>query len=201
MKIITGILAYSLAARAAAAAVVPRSGPVPSGPWQAGVWKTAEGTDVFFWGDLINAHNGKFWINTNVTSYCPSDIDGLDCAAYPGTETIFVQGNGTLFLNVGIPGGQQVYVAEDGSLSYTVPHSGAIPPGANVTGFSRSRSEAFGGPVELFGPGYFNICPFGEGEPREKPYQVFLGEHKRDRCYWTVVRTYQADRVSAWEYL
>lgn len=92
---------------AAKATVIPRSGPAPPGPWTAGVWKIAQGTDVFFWGNPINANNGKFWVNKNTTSYCPSGIEGLDCSAYPGTDTVFAGGNGTLSMNVGVPGGQQ----------------------------------------------------------------------------------------------
>ncbi|KAI1412529.1 hypothetical protein F5Y13DRAFT_190125 [Hypoxylon sp. FL1857] len=200
MKALASLTAYPLAALAAA--VAPRAGSVPPGPWTAGVWKIAQGTDVFFFGTTINANNGKFWINKETTAYCPSDVEGLDCSKYPGSETVFAGGNGTISLNVGVPGGQQVYIAEDGSLSYTEPHSGALPHGANATGFSRQRSESFGAPVNLYTTnGYWYICPFGEGEPREKPYQLYVGPPEREGCYGTMVRTYQAEGISAWEYL
>ncbi|KAI1390357.1 uncharacterized protein F4822DRAFT_401640 [Hypoxylon trugodes] len=199
MKLITSSFAFPLAV--ATAAVAPRSGPAPPGPWTAGVWKIAQGTDIFFFGTAINANGGKFWINREPSAECPSDVEGLDCSAYPGSETVFTGGNGTLSLNVAVPGGQQVYIAEDGSLSYTVPHSGALPDGAVATGFARSRSEAFGAPVGLYNTGrYWSICPVGEGEPREIPYQLFIGDFKSDGCYGTEVRTYSADGVSAWEY-
>ncbi|OTA55462.1 hypothetical protein K449DRAFT_438684 [Hypoxylon sp. EC38] len=199
MKIFVGLTACSLVALAAA--VIPRAGSVPQGPWTAGVWKIAQGTDVFFAGTAINANDGKFWINKDTTADCPSDVEGLDCSAYPGSDTIFIEGNGTISLNVGVPGGQQVYVADDGSLSYTAPHSGALPPGSNATGFSRERSEAFGAPVNLYkANGYWYICPFGDGEPREKPYQLFVGPPGKEGCYGTLVRTYHAEGISAWEY-
>ncbi|KAI1454245.1 hypothetical protein F4805DRAFT_328731 [Annulohypoxylon moriforme] len=185
----------------AGAAVIQRSGPAPPGPWTAGVWKIAQGTDVFFAGDPINANNGKFWINKDTTAECPDNIEGLDCSAYPGTDTVFGGGNGTISLNVGVPGGQQVYIAEDGSLSYTIPHSGALPNGSIATGFSRSRSESFGAPVNLYNSGRFwLICPVGEGEPREKAYQLFVETEDREGCYGTQIRTYRADGISAWEY-
>ncbi|KAI1374162.1 hypothetical protein F4677DRAFT_427392 [Hypoxylon crocopeplum] len=185
---------------ALAVAVVPRDGSVPAGPWTAGVWKIAQGTDVFFYGDAINASEGKFWINKNTTAACPTDVDGLDCSAYSGSDTVFAGGNNTLSLNVAVPGGQQVYIAKDGSLSCTAPHSGALPEGAVASGFSRLRSEVFGAPVNLYNSGrYWYICPIGNGAVREIPYQLFLTTDK-EGCYYTQVRTYQAEGVSAWEY-
>ncbi|KAI1085100.1 hypothetical protein F5B20DRAFT_575566 [Whalleya microplaca] len=120
---------------AIAVAITPRAGSVPAGPWTAGVWLVAPGADLYFNGDAINASGGKFWVHKDTSAYCPSDVEGLDCSAYPGSQTVFAGGNGTLSLNVAVPGGQQVYIAPDGSLSYTVPHSAAIPDGAITTGF------------------------------------------------------------------
>ncbi|KAI2463090.1 hypothetical protein F4781DRAFT_146253 [Annulohypoxylon bovei var. microspora] len=181
--------------------MIPRSGPAPPGPWTAGVWKIAQGTDVFFWGDAINANNGKFRVNKNTTADFPDGIEGLDCSAYPGTNTVFVEGNGTISMNVGVPGGQQIYIAKDGSLSYTIPHSRELPDGSTTTGFYRSRSESFGAPINLFNSGRFwLICPVGEGEPREKTYQLFVETKDREECYGTLIRTYQADGINAWEY-
>ncbi|KAI1477721.1 hypothetical protein F4774DRAFT_388346 [Daldinia eschscholtzii] len=198
MKVAASLLIFPLVAYAAA--VAPRG--VPAGPWIAGVWKIAEGTDVFFWGNPINASGGKFWINKAPDAKCPSDVEDLDCSKYPGTETIFNGGNGTVFLNVGVPGGQQVYIAENGALSYTTPHSGKIPDDAIVTGFSRTQSVAWGAPVNLYNSNKtWYICPVGEGEPREKVYQVYVGKTDKEGCYWTMVRTYQAEGGGAWEYV
>ncbi|OTA98737.1 hypothetical protein M426DRAFT_325764 [Hypoxylon sp. CI-4A] len=186
-----------------AAAVGPRAGSVPEGPWTAGVWRIPAGDDVFFTGDAINAHHGKFWLNKNTTSYCPEGVENLDCSLYPGTQTSFVGGNNTVGLNTAVPGGQQVYIAADGSLSYSVPHSAALPEGAVTTGFLRSRSEAFGAPVGLANNenGGWRICPVGEGEPREIPYQIYAGKTEVEGCYSTEIRTYTTEGTTTWEYL
>lgn len=105
MKTSTVLLAFPLAALGAAAA--PQARAVPSGPWTAGVWKIAEGSDFFFFGDPINASNGKFWVNRETSSYCPDGVEGLDCSLYPGSNTVFTGGNNTLSLSVAVPGGQQ----------------------------------------------------------------------------------------------
>ncbi|KAI1465846.1 uncharacterized protein F4812DRAFT_466267 [Daldinia caldariorum] len=199
MKAVASLLTFPLVT--IVAAIAPRAEP-PAGPWTAGVWKIAEGTDVFFWGTPINASGGKFWINKAASTECPGDIENLDCSEYPGTETIFDGGNGTVFLDVGVPGGQQVYIAENGALSYTIPHSGQIPDGSVATGFSRQVSNAFGAPVLLYhASGTWYICPVGEGEPKEKVYQLYVGKTDMEGCYWASVRTYQPGGGNAWEYV
>jgi hypothetical protein len=61
-----------------------------------------------------------------------------------GNMTVLAGGYGTLAMGVVVPGGQQVYVAPDGALSYTQAHSAYIPPGSIVDGFSRTEGEQFG---------------------------------------------------------
>lgn len=221
MRTFATLLACPLAALGAA--IAPREGSVPTGPWTAGVWRMPQDSDVFFAGDAINASGGKFWVNKDTSAYCPEGIEGLDCSAYPGSQTVFDGGNQTLSLSVAVPGGQQgthhsglyvlsmkillittfiVYIDEDGSLSYTQPHSGAMPNGSIATGFGRQQSESFGAPVNLYNDvvqGWI-ICPTSEGEPRERTYQLFAGGQK-DGCYATDIRTYTADGYNAWEYI
>ncbi len=105
MRVTAALLTYPLAA--IGAVIAPRAGSVPSGPCTAGVWRMPREGDVFFAGTAINASSGKFWINRETTSYCPGGIEGLDCSAYPGSQTVFAEGNNTLSLNVAVPGGQQ----------------------------------------------------------------------------------------------
>ncbi|KAI4863313.1 hypothetical protein F4820DRAFT_427303 [Hypoxylon rubiginosum] len=193
---------FACAPVALAAAIVPRAGSVPDGPWTAGVWRQPIDDDVFFTGNAINASGGKFWVNKDTSAYCPDGIEGLDCTLYPGSRTVFAGGNNTVSLDVSVPGGQQVYVAPDGSLSYTTAHSAFMPNGSIVTGFSRSRSEAFGAPIYWGMDGRsWLICPVGEGEPREKTYQLFIlaGNQKED-CLLTGVRTYTSSGPDAWQY-
>ncbi|KAI1807213.1 hypothetical protein F4811DRAFT_567063 [Daldinia bambusicola] len=184
-----------------AAAIIPRAYPLP-GPWTAGVWRVPAEGDAYFLGEGINANGGKFYVNKNTSSYCPPNVPNLNCSAFPGTRTVFTGGNNTLFLDVAVPGGQQVYIAKDGSLSYTIPHSGALPEGAVTTGFERSISLSGGAPVVLSHSGQFWLmCPVSEGEPRERTYQIYVG-HGTQNCLNTGVRTYTASGgPDAWEYL
>ncbi|KAF2963344.1 hypothetical protein GQX73_g10230 [Xylaria multiplex] len=76
---------------------------------------------------VVNASGGKFYIGRPTQTYCPDGV--VDCSHFTGTETVFVPGyDGRLGLRVNVPGGQQVYVAPDGSLSFTQAHSAYIPP-------------------------------------------------------------------------
>ncbi|KAI1102223.1 hypothetical protein F4804DRAFT_275799 [Jackrogersella minutella] len=198
MRALTTLFACPVVALAAV--ITQRSLPAPDGPWTAGVWRQPSTDDVFFSGTAINASGGKFFINRNTTAACPDDVENLDCSTYPGSKTVFTGGNDTIFLDVGVPGGQQVYVAEDGSLSYTVAHSADLPDGAVATGFVRERSESFGAPVTLAnGNQTWAICPVSEGEPRERTYQVYVGTATED-CLYTGVRTYTSTGPDAWEY-
>ncbi|KAI1460308.1 hypothetical protein F4805DRAFT_454733 [Annulohypoxylon moriforme] len=183
-----------------AAAITQRG--VPEGPWTAGAWRTPGDLDDFpLLGNAINASGGKFYINNGTSAYCPDEVEELDCSLYPGTRTVFSGGNDTLFLDVGVPGGQQVYIAKDGSLSYTGPHSGAIPEGSTVTGWQRQQSESFGAPIVLANNNHFwNLCPVSEGEPRERTYQVYVGQTQKG-CVNTGVRTYTTEGPNAWEYI
>ena len=95
-----------------------------------------------------------------------------------------------------------MYIDADGALSYTQPHSGAMPNGSTTTGFERQRSESFGAPVNLYNnviQGWL-VCPVSEGEPRERTYQLFAGSQK-DGCYGTQIRTYTGEGRNAWEYI
>ncbi|KAG9835899.1 hypothetical protein KCU98_g13039, partial [Aureobasidium melanogenum] len=82
----------------------------------------------------INANGNSFWLNKETSSYCPN-ITVTSCPE--GKYTYFEGGNNTLSLNVEVPGGQRVYVAQDGSLGYTIPH-GSVSGSQNVsyTGFN-----------------------------------------------------------------
>ncbi|KAI0817830.1 hypothetical protein GGR55DRAFT_673659 [Xylaria sp. FL0064] len=197
MRSIPTIFTYIAVARAAA--IVSRSYPPPPGPWTAGVWRppTEEGLPFFF-GNGINANNGYFWLGKNATAYCPSDIEGLDCSAYPGSSTVFAGGNDTVSLVVGVPGGQQFYVEAGGALAYTKAHSAALPDGALTTGFQRVISDAGGAPTVLSFTGKnWLLCPV---DGSEDVYQIFLGAYTAD-CLPFQMRTYSPAELNAWEYV
>ncbi|PLB51969.1 hypothetical protein P170DRAFT_94690 [Aspergillus steynii IBT 23096] len=79
----------------------------------------------------LSASAGSFWTGKPTASYCPENVPG--CQAV--NTTSFEAQDGKLFLNAGVPGGQQVYISPQGKLTYTVPHSGYIPSGS-VTDFA-----------------------------------------------------------------
>jgi|ERR1712225_107676 len=65
-----------------------------------------------------------------------------------------------------VPGGQRAFVRKDGSLGFTVPHSGAIPEGA-MTGpwqFTPQKEEGTVGQLKFATRG-FNACKTGEKGP------------------------------------
>lgn len=109
----------------------------------------------------LTARNGKFYLAAGApTTYCPADtIGAANCP--PGNSTVFAGGDKTLSLGVVVPGGQQVYVAADGALSYTTAHSAYIPAGSTVDQFSKtapSNGNSFG--YLNFETG-FVACPVG----------------------------------------
>lgn len=104
MKIFLNLVAYPIVAFTAA---VPRATQADlSGPFTAGAWSSDINTP--FYGTPINASGGKFYINRDTSTYCPT-VSGLDCSQYSGKDTTFVIGDGstTISLEVSVPGGQQ----------------------------------------------------------------------------------------------
>jgi len=142
----------------------------------------------------INAAGQKFWLAGQPTeSYCPNDP--ATCPA--GTSTVFVGGDttDTLSLSVEVPGGQQVYIAPDGTMSYTQAHSANIPPGSILDGWSRDESGA--GYGHLYWQGGLVGCPV-EG----KGYQIYglLPGLTYDDCLGFTAVTNNQTEIGAWEY-
>lgn len=114
----------------------------------------------------LTARNGKFYLGAGPpTSSCPENVGSCP----PGNSTVFQGGAGTLGLGVVVPGGQQVYVAANGELSYTLPHSAAIPAGASVDQFSKTAPGSNNLGTLNFETG-FVACPVGSGG---QGYQVY----------------------------
>ncbi|KAI0599948.1 hypothetical protein F4775DRAFT_548996 [Biscogniauxia sp. FL1348] len=170
--------------------------PAPAGPWTSEAKYYPSGPGAVTVG-AIQASGGKFWVGKEASTYCPPDVPNLDCSGFNGTDTVFIGGNDTLSLNVAVPGGQQVYIAPDGALSYSVPHA-APPEGAVTTGFWREGSEGSMGAV-FFGHNGTSAfaCP---AEEEENVYQIFLGSGTAD-CLSVSLFTYTYSGGSTWEYL
>ncbi|EKG17832.1 hypothetical protein MPH_04888 [Macrophomina phaseolina MS6] len=143
----------------------------------------------------INANSGKFWIGKPTSSYCPSSVVE-DCeTAYPGNVTVFAGGDNTLGLDVSVPGGQQVYIAADGSLSFTQAHSAYTGEGSVQTGFSKSESGSFG---VLSWTNGFIACPSANGTA---PYQIFGGGYTNNTaCLGFDFLTTNYTGAGAWQY-
>ncbi|KAI9150196.1 hypothetical protein HJFPF1_09951 [Paramyrothecium foliicola] len=80
---------------------------------------------------IINARGKALVIGASAPStYCPL-ADPTQCP--PGVATL-INAEMTL-LAASVAGGQLIYVAPDGSISYPHPHSSLRPPGSQVGGF------------------------------------------------------------------
>jgi hypothetical protein len=145
----------------------PTSTPTPSpGPDYFGVISARSASPIHLLP--LTARGGKFYLGGGPpSSYCPESV-GSACP--PGNTTVLAGGDKTLSLGVIVPGGQQVYVAADGSLSYTTAHSAYIPAGSVVDQFSKtapSNGNSFG--YLNFETG-FVACPVGAAD---QGYQVY----------------------------
>ncbi|MBE7180532.1 MAG: hypothetical protein INR71_04845 [Terriglobus roseus] len=117
--------------------------------------------------------------------------------------TVFAGGAATLSLGVAVPGGQQVYVAADGALGFTPPHSGAVPEGAALTGFSEEKGAGEGALGHLSWGRGFVACPH-DGTPANatvwKVYGTKKGSKVSKDCLGFDFLTSSAKEVGAWEY-
>lgn len=114
-----------------------------------------------FQNDPINANGGTFWLNKATSGQASaSKRDTLN--------TVFSGGQGTLSLDVSVPGGQQVYVAKTGELSYTQPHSADTHDGTS-TGFNINDS----GNLQFEASGFLACSEDGA-------YKVYAIAYKQD---------------------
>jgi len=147
----------------------------------------------------LTARGGKFYLGGGPpSSYCPAETIGAENCP-PGNSTVLAGGAGTLSLGVVVPGGQQVYVAPDGALSYTVAHSAYIPEGSDIDGFSRTaptNGNAFG--YLNFETG-FVACPAAEGEGYQVYGQITTGTFGDD-CLGFSALTVATEKPGAWQY-
>ncbi|KAK8183439.1 IgE-binding protein [Phyllosticta capitalensis] len=146
----------------------------------------------------INAAESAFWIGKPTSSYCPESVVE-NCPA--GNETIFAGGDNTLFLDVEVPGGQQVYVKPDGSLTYTVAHSAYMPEGSKSTGFHLNNGTSSSGLGSLtYGLGWV-ACPTGNSTTGF-PYQIYAAFVNKTGClgFDFLTSNVLTDKVGAWQY-
>ena len=101
------------------------------------------------------------------------------------------------YQNVEVPGGQQVYVAPNGAVSYTSAHSGVAPPGSSFSGFSLSND------LLSFGNTDFYVCPPVDGTYDPQLYVGYQSVVARTSCYKVQVVTAPGNNTgfSAWQYI
>jgi hypothetical protein len=137
----------------------------------------------------INAAESKFFLLKESSVYCPN-ISGLVC---PNTTTTqFLGGDNTLSLDTIVPGGQQVFVAVDGSLSFTKPHSAYTGPDASSTGFSVDEEAQH---VQFRGEDWL-ACPI------DGHYAIYAAAIAKDAsaCTGFAFRVAESNAPAAWEY-
>lgn len=107
----------------------------------------------------VNAANGKFWIwGPGPKTYCPPQAGNcptgndtvISLSSDTGRASLVCRSRPSDSIPMGlkhadvdltqytlVPGGQDVYIAPDASLSFTEPHQeGVFPPGSILDGFS-----------------------------------------------------------------
>jgi len=148
----------------------------------------------------MNAADQKFWLGGQTATYCPTEINPCP----PGNVTV-IAGGGSL--DTEVPGGQQIYVAPDGSLSFTQAHSAAIPPGSSVGPFSVTAGARFATySTSAFGATGFMACP--NTIPNPSTWQVFAAIHnatvptgKVGECLgFDAIAINYTGSVPAWQY-
>jgi hypothetical protein len=158
------VVAQSSCASAPAASATPAP---PTGPAYFSVISARSASPVHL--QSLTARGGKFYLGGGPPSaYCPVAQVGDACPS--GNTTVLAGGDKTLSMGVIVPGGQEVYIAPNGAMSYTQAHSAYVPEGSIRDEFS--REEPTGG--NAFG--YLNFetgfvaCP---AVAPETGYQVF----------------------------
>ncbi|KAF2746915.1 hypothetical protein M011DRAFT_392483, partial [Sporormia fimetaria CBS 119925] len=145
----------------------------------------------------LTARGGKFYLGGGPpSSYCPEQ-ETVKPYCPPGTETTLAGGYEWLSLGVVVPGGQRVYIAPDGSMSYTQAHSAYMPPGSIQDGWSRTEGAQFG---NLRWTNGLIACPTDvEGQG----YQVFgqiEGKEFDGGCLGFNALTVNVTEAGAWQY-
>jgi hypothetical protein len=167
----------------------------------------------------INENGLKFWIGKDTSTYCPTQ-EGLTCPSklsssqHPPnytnnildgtfTEVITSADSETLSMNVVVPGGQQAYVAEDGSLSVTQAHSVSTGTNGLRAPFSYTPQP---GPNRVGGLSFngngFVACP-AAGETGV--YQIFAagspGYTPAVECIGVGLATAIVESSPVWQYI
>ncbi|KAI0543238.1 hypothetical protein GGR58DRAFT_496698 [Xylaria digitata] len=189
MKFTLALIAYPIAALAAFLPQKQTRLSALDEPFVATVWSN----DIT--KAVVSASGGKFYIGRPTHTYCPGGV--VDCSHYTGTETVFHPVyDSRLALQVDVPGGQRVYVAPDGSLSFTQAHSAYIPPGSTEVGFSHEECVKSDETYLLITDLKWYICPL-----LDRTYQLYASGAPFGDCSEAEIRTYAPDQGEVWQYV
>ena len=142
------------------------------------------------------ADGGKFYLG------------GGNSSSNPQNPTVFIGSPKACSLDVGVPGGQRVYVAHDLSIGYTSPHS-AIEPEGSIECLDVNRDTDPGAQTltlwsTAFGANGFMACPVdGRWELFAQEWNGPNAYGSHMRCIWMdLTCQYYLDQseASAWTY-
>lgn len=121
--------------------------------------------------DSFEVRNYNLYLGGRNGAYCPVSPSVCSTEQNITAFTATYGANNVVYLDGQVPGGQTMFIRSDGSVGYTVPHSGLVPDGAITKAFTVSPGEEQGE------TGYFNpteaswiACPEEAGSDS---YQVF----------------------------
>jgi hypothetical protein len=167
----------------------------------------------------INANGRNVWINKPTSAYCP-EAAGSQCTSSKiprsfnfsdsnrfystNTTTVFSatpnDAASPLAMSAIVPGGQRAFVAADDALTYTAPHTAAIPVGASQTGFlyMPQRSDGTVGTLKFNGQDWSAYPEWDAGQ--YKIYATSKEGFAKTGCNTVALGTTSWNSCVAWEY-
>ncbi|KAI0167648.1 hypothetical protein BJ166DRAFT_238927 [Pestalotiopsis sp. NC0098] len=182
--------------------------PAPPGSWTATI-STLPGAltklPAELEGATVQANGGSFWVGKSPSSSCPQQDIGDYCNKFAGNATVFVGANSvtsvdSVYLDVGAPGQQQVYITWDNALAYNSPDSTCSPEGIITASFGRDKPGTSDETPFLFSSaGDFEACP-SAGDEGVYGLWVHTDNSGREGCTVIRISTAPANGASAWQY-
>lgn len=152
----------------------------------------------------VNANGQAFWVGKDTATYCPPNIEGINCPVGSG-YTEFTIGGSVLGLDVVVPGGQQIYVdPADGRVGFTQAHSASVPTGAIRDGWSLSAYGANGLAELTNSNGGALFCAASADAAQTGPWELHLaleGLTFGDECIGAgLIAANATSTPGAWQY-
>jgi hypothetical protein len=163
------------------------------GPYLVGSVLSIKDESVIYFQRLA-ARDGALWVNGGTAKYCP---ESADCPKND-YDMDFSFADGALSMGAVVPGGQQVYIAQNGRIEYTAAHSSSIPEGATTTGFAL-RDLHENDFAYLRHEDGMMACSTG----KDDIYELFVkvpGFNEQD-CVLVKIFTNPIDEPAAWQYM